>query len=99
MINTKNQHVYSTLTFDSQPESQLAFGRSVSGRAAGVCVGSGRSQGADPDHHPGQHHPAGRHADGGGPAASNGAVTGVVNFTDTDGDALTYSVQTRPPAR
>ena len=26
---------------------------------------------------------------------SNGAVTGALNFTDTDGDALTYSVQTQ----
>ena len=34
----------------------------------------------------------------GAPAASNGAVTGALNFTDTDGDALTYSVQTQSPS-
>jgi YVTN family beta-propeller protein/VCBS repeat-containing protein len=97
MITTKNNSVYSTLTFDPQPEPQLHsiavspdgnqiyFSDLADRRLRVFTVLRGNTA------------PIAGTPTVGAPAASNGAVTGALNFTDTDGDALTsYSVQSQP---
>jgi YVTN family beta-propeller protein/VCBS repeat-containing protein len=97
MITTKNNSVYSTLTFDPQPETQLHsiavspdgnqifFSDLADRRVRVFTVLRGNTA------------PVAGTPAVGAPAASNGAVTGALNFTDTDGDALTsYSVQSQP---
>ena len=91
MITTKNNSVYSTLTFDPQPEPQLHsiavspdgnqifFSDLADRRVRVFTVLRGNTV------------PTAGTPTVGAPAASNGAVTGALNFTDTDGDALTYS--------
>ena len=97
MITTKNNSVYSTLTFDPQPEPQLHsiavspdgnqifFSDLADRRVRVFTILRGNTA------------PIAGTPTVGAPAASNGAVTGALNFTDTDGDALTsYSVQSQP---
>ena len=98
MITTKNNSVYSTLTFDPQPETglhsiavspdgnQIFISDLADRRVRVFTVLRGNTA------------PAAGTPTVGAPAASNGAVTGALNFTDTDGDALTYSVQTQSPS-
>ena len=95
MINTKTNTVYSTLIIDSQPESQWhSVAVSPDGRQVYVSdLADRRVRTATIIR--GNTTPLAGTPTVGGPAASNGAVTGALNFTDTDGDALTYSVQTQ----
>ena len=93
MIATKTNTVYSTLIIDSQPESQWhSVAVSPDGRQVYVSdLADRRVRTATIIR--GNTTPIAGTPTVGGPAASNGAVTGALNFTDTDGDALTYSVQ------
>ena len=95
MINTKTNTVYSMLIIDSQPESQWhSVAVSPDGRQVYVSdLADRRVRTATIIR--GNTTPLAGTPTVGGPAASNGAVTGALNFTDTDGDALTYSVQTQ----
>ena len=98
MITTKDNSVYSTLTFDPQPETQL-HSIAVSPDGSQIFI----SDLADRRVRVftvlrGNTAPIAGTPTVGAPAASGGAVTGALNFTDTDGDALTYSVQNQPAA-
>ena len=96
MITTKNNSVYSTLTFDPQPEPQLhSIALSPDGNQIFISDLADRRVRVFTVLR-GNTVPTAGTPTVGTPAASNGAVTGVLNFTDTDGDALTYSVQTQP---
>ena len=96
MIHTKTNTVYSTLIIDSQPESQWhSVAVSPDGRQVYVSdLADRRVRTATIIR--GNTAPLAGTPTVGAPAASNGAVTGALNFNDTDGDALTYSVQTQP---
>jgi YVTN family beta-propeller protein len=96
MINTKTNTVYSTLIIDSQPESQWhSVAVSPDGRQIYVSDMADRTVRVATIIRGNTAPLAGTPTMGAGNLA-NGAVTGTLNFRDTDGDPLTYSVQAQP---
>jgi YVTN family beta-propeller protein len=98
VINTKTNTVINTLTIDSTPENNWhSVASSPDGRQIYV------SDQADNQLriltvNRGNTAPIAGSPTIGTPDATTGALTGALNFTDTDGDALSYSVPTQPTA-
>jgi YVTN family beta-propeller protein/VCBS repeat-containing protein len=95
-INTKTNTVVRTVTIDNQPEYQWhSIGVSPDGRqiyTSDLADNQVRTLTVNRGNTP----PLPGSPTIGTPDANTGAVTGALGFNDTDGDAMTFSVQSQP---
>jgi YVTN family beta-propeller protein/VCBS repeat-containing protein len=96
VINTKTNTVVRTVTVDSAPKTNT-HGIAVSPDGRQIYVADKSDSAVRVlSINRGNTAPVGGTPTVGTPDASTGAVTGALNFTDPDGDALTYNVPTQP---